>query len=259
MLRTRLLVAAFMAGALLAPSGQGAGPVYSLASVVNSATGVSGEFAPNSLVTIYGTNLSFNTGSAGSVQSLPHVLAEVQVNISGLPASLFYVSPQQINILIPSILTPGPVKLQVIRQGLAGPVVTLTLSETAPGFFAFDTGNVIATHADGSLLGENSPAAPDEVVVLYAAGLGPTNPDSPPGSAPAKAASIVLLSKLSVLLGGTTVDPSRVLYAGVTPGFAGLYQINLRVPPRAEPNPEIRLFMGLQASPSFLKLPLRVQ
>ncbi len=258
MLRTRLCVAAFMAGALLAPVAQAAGPVYSLASVVNSATGVSGDFAPNSLVTIYGTNLSFGTSAALAAQYLPRVLAEVQVNINGLPADLFYVSPQQINFLVPSILTPGPVKFQVVRQGVTGPILTIILNETAPGFFALESGNVIATHADGRLLGEDAPAAPDEVVV-YAAGLGRTNPDTEPGLAPTKAASIVLLNKLSVLLGGKTVDPSKILYAGVTPGFAGLYQINLRVPATAASNPEIRVFIGLQGSPSFLKLPLRVQ
>ncbi len=259
MLRTRLCVAAFMAGALLAPVVRAAGPVYSLASVVNSATGVSGDFAPNSLVTIYGTNLSFGTSSASAAQYLPRVLAEVQVNINGLPADLFYVSPQQINFLVPSILTPGPVKIQVVRQGVTGPLVTIILNETAPGFFALGSGNVIATHADGRLLGEDSPAAPEEVVVIYAAGLGHTNPDSEPGLAPTRAASIVLLSRLSVLLGGNTVDPSRILYAGVTPGFAGLYQINLKVPSTAASNPEIRVFIGMQGSPSFLKLPLRIQ
>jgi len=60
-------------------------------------------------------------------------------------------------------------------------------------------------------------------------------------------------------LGGKAVDPSRILYAGVTPGFAGLYQINLRVPGGLDADPEIRVFIGLQGSPSFLKLPVRVQ
>ena len=254
-----LCVAVLMAGVLLPPLARAAGPAYSLASVVNSATGVSGDFAPNSMVTIYGANLAFDTSAAGAGQYLPRILAEVQVNINGGPANLFYVSPQQINFLVPGQLSPGPVKLQVVRQGVTGPIVTLVLSETAPGFFALDSGNVIAAHADGSLLGEDAPAVPDEVVVLYAAGLGHTNPDSLPGSAPTRAAPIVLLGKLVVLLGGKTVDPSRILYAGVTPGFAGLYQINLKVPATAVPNPEIRVFIGLQGSPSFLKLPVRIQ
>jgi len=259
MLQTRLYLAAVVAGALLAQMAMAAGPVYTLASVVNSATGVSGEFAPNSMVSIYGTNLAFGTGAAGAGQYLPRILAEVQVLINGGPADLFYVSPQQINFLVPSILLPGPVKLVVVRQGVTGPTLTVTLNETAPGFFAMESGTVIATHADGQLITADSQAVADEVIVLYAAGLGHTNPDSEPGRAPTRAASIVLIGRLAILLGGKAVDPSRILYAGVTPGFAGLYQINLRVPGGLDADPEIRVFIGLQGSPSFLKLPVRVQ
>lgn len=256
MLAVRLILAALV----LPPLAIAIPPAYSLASVVHSATGQPGSFAPNSMVTIYGTALAYGTEAVSTGQTLlPRTLAGVQVNISGGSAYLFYVSPQQINFIMPPTLLPGPVTLFVAREGVSGPVLTVTLAETAPGFFATDTGEVIGTHADGRLITDNAPAVPDEVIVLYCAGLGRTNPEADPGRASVRAAPILLLPKLVVLLGGTAVDTSRVLYAGITPGFAGLYQINLRIPTGVTANPEVRVFIGQQGSPSFVKLPVQIQ
>jgi uncharacterized protein (TIGR03437 family) len=41
-----------------------------------------------------------------------------------------------------------------------------------------------------------------------------------------------------------------VLYVGLAPGFAGLYQINLVVPPLTPSNPQIQLSEGNQVSPA---------
>jgi len=256
MLALRMMLAALV----LAPLGKAVPPAYTLASVVNSATGVSGDLAPNGMVSIYGTNLAYSTEAApAGLGILPRMLAGVSVTVGGLPANLFYVSPQQINFLVPSTLISGFLSMNVVREGVAGPVLSFVLKDTAPGFFPTDTGNVIGTHTDGTLVTVDSPAARDEVVILYAAGLGRTNPDMDPGRPSTRAAPILLLSQLSLLLGGAVVDPTRILYAGVAPGFAGLYQINLRIPVTTPENPEIRAFIGPQGSPSFLKLPVHIQ
>jgi uncharacterized protein (TIGR03437 family) len=60
---------------------------------------------------------------------------------------------------------------------------------------------------------------------------------------------------LQVLLDGTPCPPQNVLYAGVTPGFAGLYQINLQLPPTLPANPQIQLSIGTQISPAAIQLP----
>ena len=235
-------------------------PSYSASSVVNAATGVAGDFAPNSIVAIYGTDLAYSTQSAASGSGvLPVTLAQVAVNVSGAAANLFYVSPTQINFLVPANLLAGPKTVTVIRAGVAGPVIPLTLKETSPGFFSTTDGTVIATHADGSLCTTDSPANAEEIIVLYAVGLGRTDPETVPGKPSTHAASIVMMGQLAILLNGSVVDASRILYAGTTPGFAGLYQINLRVPVTSAENPEIRVFIGQQGSPSYLKLPMRLQ
>jgi len=60
-----------------------------------------------------------------------------------------------------------------------------------------------------------------------------------------------------VFLNDEPLDASSVLYAGVTPGFLGLYQVNLRLPERLEENPRIRVAIGTQISPDAVHLAAR--
>jgi uncharacterized protein (TIGR03437 family) len=50
------------------------------------------------------------------------------------------------------------------------------------------------------------------------------------------------------------LSADRIKYAGVTPGYAGLYQINLALPDSPGQDPEIRVAIGDQSTPSGLKL-----
>ena len=68
------------------------------------------------------------------------------------------------------------------------------------------------------------------------------------------AAYITARDSLQVLLNGVAIDPQLVLYAGVTPGYSGLYQINFTIPAGAGTNPEIRVQIGTQASIASIKL-----
>jgi len=104
------------------------------------------------------------------------------------------------------------------------------------------------------LITPGSPALAGETVVVYACGLGRTLPNPAPGVIPQSAALIQRLSDLKVYLGGTAVDPASILYAGLTPGSAGLYQIDLILPASLGTDPEIRVAIADQSSPAGLKL-----
>jgi uncharacterized protein (TIGR03437 family) len=110
------------------------------------------------------------------------------------------------------------------------------------------------------LVTADSPAAPGEIVVLYATGLGETAPSAICGWLPELTAPLADLIDFEVLLNGTAVDPQLILYAGQTPGFAGLFQINLQLPADSPPNPEIRIGfvnnLGGNLSPAQRFLPL---
>lgn len=244
-------------------AGKGAMPAYSAASLVNNANNLAGALAPNTIVTLYGENLAYQTRglSAGDLSQgrLPTTLAGtgVRVLIQNIPAGIYYVSPNQINLLIPAELLPGPARLQVIQDGRAGPEVQIRLRSAAPALYQLDRETAIAVRAGGALATAEAPARPGEVVVLYATGLGEVVPPLAAGEIPRAAAPLKRLSEFVIFLDGLAVEASHILYAGVTPGFAGLYQINLRLPATVGRNPEVRVAVGEELSPPGVHLPVR--
>src|SRR5216684_6073216 len=145
-MRTALLLATLAFGVTLwsADALKSVLPSYSPAGIVNSATNTTEALAPNTIATVYGANLSYDTGwlTAENTHSgmLPYTLAGVRVMVAGIAASLYYVSPKQINFLVPSNLQPGDVPLLIAREGTAGPQVTITLHEAGPGFYELEPG-----------------------------------------------------------------------------------------------------------------------
>jgi uncharacterized protein (TIGR03437 family) len=236
-------------------------PSYSSASIVNSATNTADALAPNAIATIYGTNLSYDTGavSDGNIvnRMMPVMLAGVRVFVAGIAAPLYYVSPKQINFVIPSSIYPGEMDLFLSREGTGGPHVSITVRDVGPGLYQWEPGMIASTHADGSVITSGHPARAGEVVVLYGTGLGRTDPDVVSGQISMAAAQIVSLSGLRLLVAGTAVQAASLYYAGVTPGIPGLYQINVKLPAQMPPDPEIRVSIGGQTSPAAMKLPAR--
>ena len=92
------------------------------------------------------------------------------------------------------------------------------------------------------------PAKPNDILTIYAVSFGPTNPASIPGTPPTDAARTVATP--TVKLGTTTLDPGLVLYAGVSPGSAGLYQLNIQLPATlADGNYPLVLTLGTVSTP----------
>ncbi len=256
------LLAGCLSVALPGPAAQAAAPAnnpsYTSASIVNAATGEGGTLAPNMIASIYGTNLSWNTHAVavGDLNggTLPMSLEGVTVYVNGLRSNLFYVSPSQINFLIPYEITAPTGTVVVIRDALAGPSVVVQLAIASPGFFQWSGNFAVAEHADGSLITSSHPAQAGEIVVLYAAGLGRTSPDVPSGHIVYTATSLLYKSELQILLNGSPCPASSIYYAGLAPGFAGLYQINLRLPDTLPSDPAIQMVLGSQSSPSQIQL-----
>jgi uncharacterized protein (TIGR03437 family) len=252
-----------MLAALVFADTSGSGPYYTAQSIANSAAGVAGLYAPNTFVTIYGQNLAYSTATLteSDIQAgmLPTVLGGtgVRVLINNIPANISYVSPTQVNLLIPTSLALGPVMLQLVVDALAGPAIPIMLQNAAPSFFQSDATTVLGVHLDGSTITASSPAKPGEIVVLFASGLGPTNPAAIPNQIPQAAASITPMSSFSMLINGVGVSPQQILYAGVVPTFAGLFQINVQLPANAPANPQIQIGYAGTFSPSGRVLPLQ--
>jgi uncharacterized protein (TIGR03437 family) len=118
-------------------------------------------------------------------------------------------------------------------------------------------GYVIAQDSKGNLLTADAPAHAGDIVVVYATGLGRTSPNPAVGEIPGYAANMLAIASLKVTLDGTAVDPSLIKYAGLTPGSAGLYQINIYIPDGAHDNPEIQVTAENLPPQTGLRLPVQ--
>lgn len=240
-------------------------PFYTVDALVNSADYQPGALAPNSIGTLFGQGLSYVTKSLDGSQISGGVLplglpgSGVNVIVGGILATVYYVSPTQINFLVPSILLPGPTNLQVVSSGTSGPLIPLDLKGAAPGLYQLDATTAVATHLDGTVVTADAPAHPGEIVTLWATGLGDTVPPIIYRNIATQAAPLDRLADFTLLLDGAAVDPTLVLYAGIAPGFAGLYQINLRLPASVGPDPQVQIGVGDAVSPTGVLLPVSVQ
>jgi uncharacterized protein (TIGR03437 family) len=199
--------------------------------------------APGSFLSIFGNDLAESLVSATHLP-LPTSLGGVSVKIGGRFAPLFFVSPTQINALVPFEVS-GIVTVQVVTgPNGGGNLVPIILAATSPGIFTLSqqgTGQgAIRNSSDnsfaapvGSVPGEAArPAHPNDIIIIYASGLGKTTPVLASGldSAVNGTAAPQNTNYPTVRIGGIV---AALDFAGLAPTFAGLYQINAHVPANA--------------------------
>jgi uncharacterized protein (TIGR03437 family) len=213
------------------------------------AFGGSSAAAPGSWVEIYGTNLASTTrpwaGADFSGNNAPTSLDGVLVTIGDQKAFLDYISPGQVNAQLPSTIGAGTWQLTVTTATVTSAPVNLDVNATEPELLApasFKIGGnqyVVAQLPDGSyvlpagaIAGVNSrPAQPGETIVIYGIGFGAVVPNLPAGQIVTQ--SNQLSASLLIQFGQTA---AQAVYAGLAPGFVGLYQFNVVVPPVPDNN-----------------------
>jgi len=204
--------------------------IPSIAAVVNGA-----DFGPKissgSWATILGANLSATTDTAVlSGNSLPTSLDGVSVTIDGQPAFIYFVSPTQINVIVPDDPTNGGVDVQVTAPSGKSNVATADKEDFSPALFQLTPPYPAAVQPDGTYVGPpnvvsgvaTQPASPGEVILLFGTGFGPTNPTVAAGQvagSPVQPAQAV-----TATVGG--VPASVVAYLI----YPGVYQFNVTVP-----------------------------
>jgi uncharacterized protein (TIGR03437 family) len=245
---------------LLGGLAQAASPVYTAADIVKAGNYTPGPFAPGAVLSLFGTSLATSPRAlmADDIRSgqLPVELNSVRVYVDNAAMPLFYVSETQINFMLPMKQGLGPAKVRVARQGLSGPEVTITVVEAAPALFVDSSGFAIATHGDNRLITQAAPAGA-EIIVIYATGLGKLDRNPDTGQIPQSISRILGFDDLRVTVGSTTLSGEAIKYAGLTPGSAGLYQINVELPGNLGTDSELRVSIGSATTPAGVKLATR--
>lgn len=210
------------------------GPVIS--SVENGASFQSG-FSPNSWLTITGNNLASVASDTWQIVNgkLPTELDGVSVMVGGQPAYVYYVSPGQVNVVVPNIAAGATTVVLTNANGTSTPFNSTVLA-TEPAFFLWSGNYAVASHSpsysyavkDGEFPGLTTVQAhPGDVIILWGTGFGPTNPAAPVGVEVPSTPTYGTTTLPTVTVGGVT---ATVYGAALASGFTGLYQIAIQVP-----------------------------
>src|SRR5260370_24514785 len=111
----------------------------------------------------------------GGDGSLPTVLGGVRVKGGSIFAPLLYVSPTQVNFIVPTSLSAGQTNILLTRGITDTPITQITLLEAAPALFEADS-RIAAEHADGSVISVAAPAHPSQGIIIYVTGPRRTHP-----------------------------------------------------------------------------------
>jgi uncharacterized protein (TIGR03437 family) len=198
-------------------------PLLTREGVVNAASFTT-ALAPGSLISIFGRMLSTDETGAGRLP-LPAELGGTTVTIGERRLPLLFVSRSQINAQIP-FDAQGPATLRVTYAG-GSAEVPIAISDPAPAIFSAGPDRPAVIHFNGTLVSDAAPARPGEVLTVFLTGLGRPDREIVAGT-PAPASPLISArGPIEAMVGPTAVTPS---FAGLTPGFTGLYQVNLQVP-----------------------------
>jgi uncharacterized protein (TIGR03437 family) len=217
-------------------------PVIHPGSPRNGATFLSGPVAAGGLVTIFGDNL----GEA-ACQGLGE-----QILFNGIPATLLYASPTQIDAQVPWEIA-GATKAEVtaLNNGGGSAAVTVAVAASSPGIFTeSETGSgqgTIVAGATHHFATPDNPAQRGGYASIYGAGFGPVTNQPPTGSVSPATPLAQTKSLPVVTVGG--ID-AQVTFSGLAPGLLALYQINFIVPDAAPVGSAIPVLVTVDGAPS---------
>ena len=200
--------------------------ILRIGAVVNGASFQPETLAAGGLFTIFTSDLADAEYTADELP-LPLSLGGVTVKVNGAPVPLLYVGPTQVNAQLPYGTPVGEATISLLTENAESLDAKVAVKQAGPGIFLWSEGRAVVQNQDYTLNTPNNPALPGGILILYFTGQGvPDRPVASGAPAPANPLARTMLPTAATI-GGL---PADVLYSGLTPGFAGLSQANIRVP-----------------------------
>lgn len=227
----------------------GPAPEISVAGVVNAASYQGGAVAPGEIVAIFGSFLgpaepAFAHYDAAGL--LGNFAGGATVFFDGVQAPMIFASPGQVNAIVPYSVTSST-KVRVEYQGRASEEVTVPVHAAVPGIFRYPSSTQgVIVHLDG-FNSDQLPVARGEIVWFYVTGEGQTVPAGLDGRLPVAPSWPVPAGDVTVTFGD---KPGRVDFVGLV--YAGVLQLNVRVPPDAPVGSKVPLTVTVGGIPSFV-------
>jgi len=242
--------------------------VFGISAIVSNASfGSVGIGSACSIASIFGNGFGTTNQTVGFPST---TFQGISVTFNGEAAPFFHLTATsgQIDVLIPCDLpTSGMVNVAVTNASTTGPDFPLTMAAATPGLYyiqdpsmktrfnviaqfnntawlAMPASMATALNLPGNCSADNvnpakecgQPAAPGDYLALYLTGLGLATPNGDPNGQPLTTGDVAPADAMplyktvdtpTVTVGGL---PAKVVFSGLTPGFAGLYQIDFQVP-----------------------------
>jgi uncharacterized protein (TIGR03437 family) len=207
-------------------------PAITAGGVTNAAS-FQPQVSPGALASVFGTGF----GSANYTSAAPYPTSlgaaslggmGVSVTVNGQAAPVFFASPGQINFQVPWETAIGPANVTVSVAGGLSNTVSVPVVAAGPGLFVSGSSAIVQNYPSYSLNGPGNPAAAGSYIIAYLTGSGPVSPAPADGVAAPLNSVVRATSPVTATIGGIG---ATVSFAGLAPGFVGLVQVNLMVPP----------------------------
>jgi uncharacterized protein (TIGR03437 family) len=234
--------------------------------VVNAVSYLGGAITPGEIVSIFGSNFGAAAVTSASPENsfYPMGVGRTQVLFNGYPVPITAVAPDQINAIVPDVLTSSATtqSVQVEVDAVLSLAVSVPVATAVPGLSTLDmsgSGETAVINQDGSINSPSNPAARGSIVSFYGTGMGTLY--LPPIGLGARAlpsqyipyyldGAITIstpypmpLAPVGVTIGG---EQAQILYAGAAPFLAnGVFQVNVQIPADVAPgNVAVMLTVG---------------
>jgi uncharacterized protein (TIGR03437 family) len=217
--------------------------------IANAASYDATAVAPGSLAVVFGVFTGTTQATASSLP-WPTTLSGLSVKFNNVAAPLYYASANQVNVHVPwEMAGVATAAVTVTVNGQTSPPQAIAIASMAPGVFQYGDRQAVATDAlSAKLITTANPAHPGTTyLTMYCTGLGLATNQPASGVAAAGSPLSWALLTPTVTIGGVPTNP---LFAGLTPGLIGVYQINVQVPAGTPVGDSVPLIVSVAGKPA---------